>query len=135
MSMPISDTRLLALAPLALLAGCGEPKADNAALADVEAQQVRDAAAAGRVPCALAGARLFRLDCEMQRIEGQDGVTLVLGRADAGYRRFRVTGDGRGVIAADGAEQARVSIVGDGVIEVAVANDRYRLPATVQPAN
>jgi hypothetical protein len=104
----------------------------NEDLASAEARQVRDAAAAGRVPCALAGAAVFRLDCEMQRISGSDGETLVLGRADAGFRRFRVTTDGRGVIATDGSEPAVVRIVEDGVVEVQVANDRYRLPATVQ---
>ena len=117
---------------IAIVGGCREQTADNQVLATVEAQQVRDAAAAGRVPCALAGARLFRLDCEMQRIVGSDGETIVLGRADAGYRRFRVTTDGHGVVAADGAEPASVRIVEPGVIEVAVGQDRYRLPATVQ---
>ncbi len=126
--MPIS--RLALPAALALAACSGEP--DNAVLADVEAEQVRAAAEAGRVRCALAGAETFRLDCTMERIAGTGGETLVLGRADAGYRRFRVTGDGRGVIAADGAEAASVRIVEDGVIEVAVAGDRYRLPATVR---
>lgn len=128
--MPISDRLFLVLA-LSLLAGCsGEP--DNAVLADVEAGQVREAAEAGRVRCALAGAEVFRLDCTMERIAGAEGETLVLGRPNAGYRRFRVTTDGRGVVAADGAEAARVTIVEDGVIEVAVGGDRYRLPATLK---
>jgi hypothetical protein len=130
MSMRISE-RLFPVLALGLLAACSsEP--DNAVLADVEAGQVREAAEAGRVRCALAGAEVFRLDCTMERIAGAEGETLVLGRPDAGYRRFRVTTDGRGVVAADGAEPARVSIVEDGVIEVAVGGDRYRLPATMR---
>ena len=40
--------------------------------------------------------------------------------------------DGRGVIAADGSEPAKVMIIGDGVIEVAVGGDRYRLPANTK---
>ena len=121
------------LAPLALLflAGCNRAP-DNGELAKVEAQQVRDAAAAGRVACALSGATAFRLDCEMDRISGPDGERLVLGRADAGYRRFAVTRDGRGIVAADGAEPAHVEVVEDGLIEVSVGNDRYRLPATTR---
>ena len=107
---------------------------DNGVLAEVEADQVRAAAEAGRVPCAIAGATAFRMDCTMERIASADGETLVLGRADAGYRRFRVATDGRGVIAADGAEAARVTIVEDGMIEVAVGTDRYRLPATLKGA-
>lgn len=128
--MPIFE-RVLPVLGLALLAACGsEP--DNAVLADVEAEQVREAAEAGRVRCALGGADVFRLDCTMERIAGAEGETLVLGRPDAGYRRFRVMTDGRGVVAADGAEPARVTIVEDGVIEVAVGTDRYRLPATMR---
>ncbi len=115
----------------AALAGCNRAP-DNGVLADVEADQVREAAEAGRVPCALSGATAFRMDCTMERIASAEGETLVLGRANAGYRRFRVTTDGRGVIAADGAEQARVSIVEEGLIEVAVGADRYRLPATLK---
>lgn len=105
---------------------------DNQKLAEVEAQQVRDAADAGRVFCALGGERQFQLNCTLDRIASKDGPVLVLGRADAGYRRFRVTTDGRGVATADGADQARVSLMDNGLIEVAVANDRYRLPATVR---
>lgn len=129
--MPISDRRLVLAAIFLAIGGCSnEP--DNAVLAEVEADQVRDAAAAGRIPCALAGAEAFRLNCTMERVAGAEGETLVLGRPDAGYRRFRITTDGRGVIAADGADVASVTLVDDGQIEVAVATDRYRLPATVK---
>lgn len=121
---------VMAVSALALAACNGAP--DNAVLAEVEADQVRAAAEAGRVPCALGGATAFRIDCSMERIAGADGETMVLGRDDAGYRRFRVTTDGRGVIAADGSEPARVTIVEDGLIEVAVGADRYRLPATMR---
>ena len=134
--MPTSDRVwwLLAIFGLAAaltggLAACSrEP--DNAQLAEVEASQARDAAAAGRVACALAGAPNFRTDCTLDRVASAQGTVLVIGREDVGYRRFR-TMAGRGVVAADGAEPARVSIVDGGMIEVAVANDRYRLPATV----
>jgi hypothetical protein len=130
MFMPISDSCWLVAASLLLAACSNEP--DNAVLAEVEADQVRDAAAAGRIPCALAGADAFRLNCTMERVAGADGETLVLGRPDAGYRRFRITSDGRGVIAADGADVASVTLIDDGQIEVTVATDRYRLPATVK---
>lgn len=114
-----------------LLAACSsEP--DNGELAAVEATQARDAAAAGRVYCALGGAEAFALNCTMEQIAGRDGTILVLGRQDAGYRRFRITTDGRGVEAADGSEPAVVSLIDNGLIEVAVGNDRYRLPARQQ---
>lgn len=117
-------------AGLALSACSTEP--DNQRLAEVEAQQVRDAADAGRIFCALGGEDHFQLNCTLDRIASSEGPVLMLGRADAGYRRFRVTTDGRGVVTADGAEQARVSVMDNGLIEVAVAEDRYRLPATIR---
>jgi hypothetical protein len=123
-------TVLAAIATLGLVSACGGAP-ENAELAKVEAEQVRDAAAAGRVACALGGAQNFRVDCTMDRISGEEGTVLVLGRADAGYRRFRIA-PGRGVVAADGAEQATVTVVENGMIEVSVADDRYRLPATVR---
>lgn len=116
-----------------LLAACSnEP--DNGELAAVEATQTRDAAAAGRIYCALGGAEAFALNCTMEQIASSDGTILVLGRQDAGYRRFRITTDGRGVEAADGAEPAIVALVDNGLIEVSVGQDRYRLPAREQSA-
>lgn len=114
-----------------LLSACSsEP--DNRKLAEVEAQQVRDAADAGRIFCALGGEAQFQMTCTIDRIASSDGTVLVLGRQDAGYRRFRIATDGRGVVAADGAEPATVSVMTNGLIEVAVAQDRYRLPATIR---
>ena len=49
-------------------------------------------------------------------------------RPDGGYRRFVELGDGRGVEAADGAD-AVTSRYHDGVLEVVVAQERYRFPA------
>ena len=131
MSMPIYRGLVTVAALATMLAACGrEP--DNQALANVEAEQVRDAADDGRIFCALGGAEAFRLDCTMDRMASADGTVLVLGKADVGYRRFRIATDGRGVVAADGAETASVQIVENGLIEVTVAQDRYRLPATVR---
>lgn len=114
-----------------VVTGCSR-ETDNQSLAATEAQQVRDAATSGRIFCALGGASGFRLDCTMDRMTSTDGTVLVLGRDDAGFRRFRITNDGRGVVAADGAEQARVTVIDNGMIEVAVAQDRYRMPATIR---
>ncbi|MEQ1688662.1 MAG: hypothetical protein ABL874_08820 [Sphingopyxis sp.] len=129
MSMRIFDLGLCAAA--LILAGCGRA-VDNQAIADTEARAVRDAATGGRIFCALGGASGFRLDCTMDRMESNEGTVLVLGRDDAGFRRFRITRDGRGVVTADGAEQAVVRVIEGGMIEVTVAQDRYRLPATIR---
>lgn len=132
MFMQIFRTYTLAGFMVIASTGCSsEP--DNSQLAEVEAAQSRDAAAAGRVLCALGGAEDFQRNCTMDRIASADGTILVLGRADAGYRRFRLIATGYGVEAADGAEPAVITMVDDGMIEVAVAQDRYRLPATPRP--
>jgi hypothetical protein len=111
-----------------LLAGCdGGP--DNGALADAEARQAKEAAIEGRIDCALEGAKLFDRTCTIEEMSGADGTVLVIGRAGSGYRRLAIATDGRGVVAADGSEPAKVTIVGDDMIEVAVGRDRYRLPA------
>jgi len=84
------------------------------------------------VPCAK-GAAALAPDCTIEQSRGPDGVILTLRHADGGFRRLRVSPEGRGVVAADGAERARVTASTPGSIDVALGTDRYRLPATVQP--
>lgn len=103
--------------------------ADNAALAEAEAKAGAEAAANGRVSCAMGGAQLFDRKCTMDRMTSSDGPILIVGHADKGFRRLLITTDGRGVISADGAEAATVTVINADMIEVAVANDRFRLPA------
>ena len=118
----------LAALPLLLLAGC-DSAPDNKKLAETEAKQSRDAANNGRIECALEGAKLFDRTCTVQEMSGEGGTILVVGRGDVGYRRLQITTDGRGVVSADGSEQAVVTIIGEGMIEVAIGADKYRLPA------
>lgn len=118
--------RTTTLIALLLLAACG--KGERSLMGgDGES----GAEPVDEIACALDGAGTFTQDCSMQRFAGNDGVTLVIGRGDSGFRRFVLTGDGRGVVTADGAEQARVRIIGENEVEVQVAGDRYRLPATI----
>lgn len=88
-----------------------------------------DQTTAARIDCAMAGAERFARDCTLARMAGSDGTVLVVGREGAGFRRLLVATDGRGVVAADGVDAASVTIIGDGMIEVAVGGDRFRLPA------
>lgn len=115
------------------LAACSGGDADNSTRADSKAEAGQAAAEEGRISCALGGATHFDRTCTLERMSSSEGPVLVVGRRDAGYRRFLIAGDGRGLVSADGAEPSTVTIVGDGMIEVAVANDRYRFPATVKP--
>lgn len=101
---------------LPLVAACGGPPAPRAET---------------RIECAVDGAADFARVCTVERSPGPDAVFTV--RTPSGsFRRLAVTSDGRGVMAADGAEAAAVRIVGKDLIEVAIGGDRYRLPATVR---
>jgi hypothetical protein len=93
---------------------------------------IEAAAHATTVSCALAGAAAFSSDCTIEKLVSGDGLALIIHHPDGGFRRLIVTTDGRGVITADGAQAALVSIVDPATIEVTVDKDRYRLPATVK---
>lgn len=82
-----------------------------------------------QIDCALAGAQAFTPDCKVE----QAGSVLVVHHKDGGFRRLQKVDDGRGVIEADGVEQAKVAWISDGRLEVAIGQDRYRFPAKVKP--
>jgi hypothetical protein len=121
------------LAPL-LLAGCGGqtaenvgttiPETSNQAAAQVSAQEPK-------IECAANGGE-FASVCTIERTETPDGAILTLRHPDGGFHRLQMTRDGRGVIAADGAEPAKVTPLGPDRIEVALGGARYRLPAIVR---
>ncbi|SCW48206.1 hypothetical protein SAMN02927924_00828 [Sphingobium faniae] len=117
MSMRISDGLIGAgLACLALTA-CGQPAPGGD----------RAAGEGGRIECAIGVKAAWARDCAAQR----QGDMLMLRHADGGFRRFTIVKDGRGLVPADGSEQARVDVAGDRQIELTVGDDRYRLPATI----
>lgn len=117
-------TILLLSAPLLLLA-CGQAESGPAAA------PFDTAAGEDRIECAFGEMAQFERFCAVERTSGADGLVLTVRKPSGGFRRLRVTGDGRGVVAADGAEPARVRIIDEGRIEVEIAGERYRLPATV----
>jgi hypothetical protein len=135
MSLRISEVLAAAGALLALAACDPGPVKTKAELAqDARAQAERDTAE-GRIPCALGGGDAFTTRCTIDRAQTQDGLMLTIRHPDGGFHRLRVTRDGRGVIAADGAQAARVTIIDSNAIEVAIDDARYRLPATVKGAD
>ena len=125
MSMRISSTAL-ALA----LAACGSGNGNSTVAMQQRVGADTDADRAERIPCARGSAALAT-DCTVERAQGAGGLILTLRHPDGAFHRLLVTKDGRGVVAADGAEAAEVTIVGTGGIDVALGGDRYRLPATV----
>ena len=129
MSTRISKRIPIVAALLSLpLAACGreQPSSDQ-----VEAQQRTETAGDSSIACAQ-GEAGFASDCTIEKTQGKDGLVLTIRHPDGAFRRLLVTQDGRGVIAADGAEVANVTILGRDGIEVALGGNRYRLPATVK---
>ena len=131
--MTILSPPLYSVIALLAVAGCSEATPDAAVIAKVERQAASAAEDDGRVLCALDGAAEFQRSCVVDRDESEAGLVLTVRHPDGAFHRLLVTKDGRGVVAADGAEPAKVSIVGGNSIEVAIADDRYRLPATIGP--
>ncbi|MBB3941011.1 hypothetical protein GGR39_002679 [Novosphingobium fluoreni] len=105
----------------AALAGCSSGKNQAAQVAE----------GGERISCALAGAGEFTQDCSVDRSQVDGKLTLVVRHPDGSFRRFTVVSDGRGVVVADGADQAKAVVQGD-KLAVAVADDRYLFPATVK---
>ena len=124
--------RTSSLLPFLLLAACSQESANTQALAVAEANQAAEAADDGLVNCAVDGAEAFSRVCLLDRQQTSDGLVLTIRHPDGGFRRLKVTSDGHGVAAADGAQPAEVAITGPGEIEVGVGDDHYRLPATIK---
>ncbi|MFM9852447.1 MAG: hypothetical protein ACKVOJ_06535 [Sphingomonadaceae bacterium] len=127
--------RIFSLIPLLILAACGGAEHKGQTLAEIEKQSAgRAADDQGRANCAVGGATSFTQSCSIERAASDKGLVLTLRHDDGGFRRLLVTKDGRGVVAADGAEQAIVKPLTEGLIEVSLGGDRYQLPATVKGA-
>ena len=86
----------------------------------------------GRIDCRIGRDTEFVRFCTVEHGRSPAGPTLLVRKPDGGIRRFLVTGDGRGVVAADGAEPAQVTIIADDRIEVAIGGDSFRLPARIR---
>jgi len=128
MSLRISNIVGLTL----LLTAC-ENRPDNAVLADAEQRAADQAVDDGKIKCAINGDSDFTRDCSTERLSGEGRVTMIIRHPDGGFRRFNVLTDGRGLEAADGFDQAKISIVEDGQILVSVGPDKYLLPAQIKP--
>nr|WP_047165437.1 hypothetical protein [Sphingomonas sp. Y57] len=83
------------------------------------------------IDCRLAEAKDFEQICTVERTDSPDGPVLVARGPDGGFRRLLIVEDGRGVIAADGAEPIDVRSAGSGHIDVTAGGMVYRLPAKV----
>lgn len=113
---------VLLLTLLVPLAACQPADPQNATLE-----------ADGRIDCRIGNDDQYQRFCSVERERTDQGLLLTVRKPDGGFRRLIATRDGRGVVAADGAEPAEVTIVGENLIEVAIAGDHFRLPARVGP--
>lgn len=113
--------RSTAIAGALCLSGCWDAHPTDAVASTDDA----------RIECAIGGAGFSR-SCTVERVADSDGLALIVRADDGGFRRLLVTQDGRGVVAADGAHPVVVTIIGEGRIEVAIADERYRLPARIK---
>lgn len=118
--------------PILLLLTLATCRDAGEATEEALARSEKEAADGGRIACAVDGAASVTRDCTMERLSGREGTTLTIRHPSGSFRRLLVATDGRGVVAADGADPALVSVIGQGRIEVAIAGDRYQLPATVK---
>ncbi|MEA3043770.1 MAG: hypothetical protein QOH47_1608 [Sphingomonadales bacterium] len=84
------------------------------------------------IDCRPQGEAAFARACTVEAFDSDDGRLLTIRKPDGGFRRLRVTTDGSGVVAADGAERTRVAILPGNLIEVEIGGDRFRLPAQVR---
>jgi len=100
-----------------LLAGCGTQD---------------EAAVDTGIECRIDGTTGFERVCRVETADSADGRILTVRKPDGGFRRLRVTTDGAGIVAADGAEHAEVTRLGDGRSEVAIGGESFRLPASVR---
>jgi len=116
---------LVALLPLAACSGEPEDQTANSAAAPAPGQTDR------RIECRSSEAEPFARTCSVESFDSGDTRLLTVRKPDGGFRRLRVGNDGRGLVAADGAEQATTADLPDGRIEVSIGGDRFRLPRSV----
>ncbi len=124
MFMRTSDALVLLLLSGAAAACSGETAADA---------ELPSGGDDSRIACALGNETEFTEQCDAERVQNGERRELVMRHPDGGFRRFEIVSDGRGLIAADGAEEAVVMPLADGRIQLTVGEDRYRIPATIKP--
>ena len=84
------------------------------------------------IECRIDGTDGFERVCRIEAADSADGRILTVRKPDGGFRRLRVTTDGAGIVAADGAELAEVRQLANGVSQVSIGGESFRLPAAVR---
>ena len=84
------------------------------------------------IDCATGGSDKFLPECYVEDSRVGERRFLTVRSKSGAFRRFEMVDDGRGVVAADGADEAVAKWSAEGVLEVAVGKDRYRFPARMK---
>lgn len=79
------------------------------------------------IDCAVDGSNRFSPACAVETVEIEGEATLLVRHPDGGFRRFGVDAESGKLGAADGADFANVSVA-DGVTQIEVNEDAYRIP-------
>lgn len=84
------------------------------------------------VDCAIGNTEKFVPECFAEDSRVGERRFITVRSKNGAFRRFEMVNDGRGVVAADGADEATAKWSAQGVLEVAVGGDRYRFPAKMK---
>jgi hypothetical protein len=84
------------------------------------------------IECLVPGQSGFEEACSVEESSSPDGKVLTVRSPDGEFRRLLIVSDGRGLIAADGAEEIKVKPAGSGKIDVSTGDIVWRLPARVR---
>jgi hypothetical protein len=132
MFSPISRFSVTAIGSVLLAACGGDGNETNEELAKLDRGAAAEDAIDEKIECALAGKTSFERTCTTETISNDEGKILVVRHPDGGFRRFTVLTDGRGLAVADGFNDAKIKVLGGGMIEVSSGDDIYRLPADIK---
>ena len=119
---------------LAALAACSQEPEEGAPGASGQPAEAANAAASAplAIPCALAGTRQFKDECQLER-SAQDGKpAVILRHPDGGFRRLAELDGGKRFAALDGADVVEIEQSGQ-ELEVTVGDDHYLFPASAKP--
>ena len=119
-----------ALFTVLLLVACGsaeQPAVQSNGAAAPSLGQVDN-----RIDCRPAGQAAFTRTCTIETSDAPEGRILTVRKAEGGFRRLRIASDGTGIVAADGAEPAHVSLAPDQRLDVEIGGDHFLLPARIR---
>ena len=122
----------LAVAGLAFaMVACGGDGSASAASGDTGTPHRDRAPTTTSIACAPDGAQSFDATCSVERGEVEGKILLTVFHPDGGFRRFEQLPDGSGLAAVAGADAVTQTLSGD-ILEVSLAGNRYRFPATTR---